>query len=175
MNSKQALIIVDAQVNMFTGKFALFQGERVLAVLSSLIHRARAKAVPVIFIRNNGTAGDPDLPGSPGWQIHPALAPLAGEAVIDKSGPDAFDGTNLAHQLEKQQVRQLVIAGMQTEMCVDASIRRAVTLGYQVNLVADGHTTFDFDDLNAADEIDRVNREIGRIAQVKKAADIAFE
>ena len=91
MNSKQALIIVDAQVNMFAGKFSLFEGERMLAVLASLVHRARAKAVPVIFVRNNGAAGDPDLPGSPGWQIHPALAPLAGEAVIDKSGPDAFD------------------------------------------------------------------------------------
>lgn len=169
MNSKLALIIVDAQVNMFAGKFALFQGERVLAVLSSLIHRARAKAVPVIFIRNNGTAGDPDLPGSPGWQIHPSLAPLAGEVVIDKSGPDAFDGTNLAQRLENERVRQLVIAGMQTEMCVETSTRRAVELGYKVILIEDGHSTFDFDDLNAADEIDRVNREIGQIADVKNA------
>jgi nicotinamidase-related amidase len=94
--------------------------------------------------------------------------------VIDKQGPDAFHNTDLEKVLKERGINQLVIAGMQSEMCIETSVRRAVKLGYEVTLVANGHSTFDFEDMSAVDEIKRVNEEIGKIAKVEKADRIVF-
>ena len=174
MNSLQALVIVDAQVNMFDEKFSVFDGDRIINVLANLIDKARAEDVPVIYVRNNGDEGEPDEPGTLGWEIHPSITPQSDDIVIDKQGPDAFDKTNLEKILKKQRISNLVIAGMQTEMCVASSSRRAVDLGYKVILVEDGHSTFNFDDLNAEEEISRVNREMRAMAEVKTADRIVF-
>lgn len=174
MESRQALLIVDAQVNMFDEEFPIFESNRIINVLSNLIAKAHTKAVPVIYVRNNGDEGEPDEPGTPGWEIHPAITPQADDVVIDKQGPDAFDKTDLALILEKQNIGNLIIAGMQTEMCIASSARRAVELGYDVILVENGHSTFNFEDLNAAKEIRRVNREMSAIAKVESADSITF-
>ncbi|MAT41396.1 MAG: cysteine hydrolase [Anaerolineaceae bacterium] len=174
MNPRQVLIIIDAQVNMFDENFSIFDSDRIINVLSSLIDKAHEKNVPVIYVRNNGDDGEPDQPGTPGWEIHPSIKPQVDDIVIDKQGPDAFHNTDLAKVLKKQGITDLVIAGMQTEMCVETSSRRAVELGYDVILVEDGHSTFNFDDLNAENEISRVNREIKAIAKIVKADNIEF-
>jgi len=174
MNPSEALLIVDAQVNMFDEEFSIYKADSMIKVLSSLIEKARAKAVPVIYLRNNGGEGEPDEMGTPGWEIHLAIMPAAEEIVIDKQGPDAFENTKLKGHLEELGIKQLVIAGMQTEMCVEATTRRAVELGFDVNLVEDGHSTFDFDDIKAVDEIARVNNELSEIARVVNAEIIAF-
>ena len=174
MTSQQALVIVDAQVNMFDEEFSIFDADRIISVLSNLIDKARAKDIPVIYVRNNGGEGEPDELGTPGWEIHPSITPQSNDVVIDKQGPDAFDNTNLEKTLKEQGIDNLVIAGMQTEMCVESSSRRAVELGYKVVLVEDGHSTFNFDDFNAEDEISRVNSEMRAIAEVKTADSIAF-
>src|SRR5262249_26369831 len=69
--------------------------------------------------------------------------PLAGEVVIGKTASDAFDGTSLEAELHRRGVKRLVVVGMQTEFCVDTTCRRALSLGFDVTLVADGHTTRD--------------------------------
>ena len=130
-----ALILIDAQANMFAPD-PVYDGKAVLARLKELAGRARAAGVPVIFIRNNGGPDDPDAPHSPGWAIHPALAPAAGEAIIDKHTPDAYYQTGLAGVLAERGIRRLVLAGMQTEYCIDTTTRHARSLGYEVVLAA---------------------------------------
>lgn len=174
MNAKQALLIVDAQVNMFDESFSIFKANEIINTLRSLILRAREKSIPVIYVRNNGGEGEPDQPGTPGWEIHPSFAPNEKEIVIDKQGADAFHETELEKELGKQGIKQLVFAGMQTEMCITTSVRRAIEMGYEVILVSDGHSTFDFDDMSAIDAINTLNNEIGSIAKVENAHSIEF-
>ena len=170
----KALLILDVQANMFAPAFHIADGERILTVIGSLVDRARTDSAPVIYVRNDGGPGEPDERGTPGWEIHPQIAPLSSDIVLDKSGPDAFEGTGLRQKLDAHGVDSLVIVGMQTELCVDTTCRRAVQLGYEVTLVEDGHTTFDWDEIRAADAICKHNKELSAIAYVRPASQISF-
>ncbi|MBN2005914.1 MAG: cysteine hydrolase [Anaerolineae bacterium] len=174
MTGETALLLIDAQVNMFEEECSVFDGERLLKALVSLIVRAHAACIPVIYVQNNGGEGDPDMPGLPGWQIHSALSPRFDELVIQKRTPDAFHETNLQSALESRQIRRLIIAGMQTEMCIDATCRRAHMLGYDVTLVKDAHSTFDDGDLMASQTIDQYNEALRAVIRVENASDIQF-
>ncbi|MBT3337329.1 MAG: cysteine hydrolase [Anaerolineae bacterium] len=142
---KTALLVVDAQANMFDEEFCVYNADEIAKNIRYLIETARKAKVPIVFVRNNGGANDPDQPNTPGWKIHAPFAPLAGEKIVDKTGADAFNGTDLQAFLSAQEIEYLIVAGMQSEVCITSSGERAVALGYQVTLVEDAHTTFDFD------------------------------
>jgi nicotinamidase-related amidase len=168
-----ALLIIDAQVNMFEPE-PVFRAAEVLAILRDLITRARAAGAPVIFFRNNGGPDDPDQPGTPGWAIHPQLKPMADELVIDKFTDDAFYQTSLSGELAERGIRNLVIAGMQTEYCIDANCRRAFSLDYKVTLVEDAHSTYS-GRLPAEQIVAHHNDVMAAYADVRPAAEITFE
>jgi len=159
---------------MFDESFHIHQADKIIATLSKLIEKARSSEALIIFVRNNGPAGEPDETGTPGWEIHPSFTPKDDEIVIDKHTPDAFHETELKVKLDKLEVSHLIVAGMQSEMCVDTTVRKAVELGYELTLVRDGHSTFDFEDASAVDTIKRVNKEISEIARVVNSVDIEF-
>ena len=82
-------------------------------------------------------------PGAEGWAIHPRLAPQPGDLVVQKTASDSFMDTTLRTDLDRLGVKRLVVMGMQTEFCVDATCRAALSHGFEVVLAADGHTTGD--------------------------------
>lgn len=168
-----ALLVIDAQMNMFDPE-PIYRAEEVLSALKDLSHRARAAGSPVIFIRNNGGPGDPDEPGTPGWAIHPQLAPLPAEMIIDKHTPDSFYQTKLAGTLAAEGIRRLVIAGMQTEYCIDTTCRRAFSLEYEVVLASDAHSTYT-GTLPAEQIVAHHNATLTAFAQVLPSTDIVFE
>lgn len=153
-----ALLVIDLQRGMFTQAQAPHEGEAVLARVADLLRRARGARVPVLHVRHDGGAGDPLERGTAGWEIHPAVAPRADEPVIDKDRPSAFAGTDLHARLAALRVDRLVVAGMQTEFCIDTNCRVARELGYAVVLVADGHTTFATPSLTAAQVVEHHTR-----------------
>jgi hypothetical protein len=81
--------------------------------------------------------------GSEAWEVHPKVAPRPGDLLVRKTACDAFHETALSAELAARGARHLVIAGCKTEACIETTCRRAVTLGYAVTLVADGHSTTD--------------------------------
>jgi len=173
--SNSALILLDAQVNMLTGTSAVFQADEFLSRFKTLTDQARIRRVPVIFIMHDGGPGAPDEPGTPGWYLHPELGIVSGDIVLSKHTPDAFMGTQLYEILEENEITHLVIAGIQTELCVLASCRRANDLGYQVTLVSDAHTTFDFSGEPSAEEkISRVNSELEQVVTLAPYKTINF-
>ena len=174
MSPETALLIVDTQVNMFDEEMSVFQGDRILTTINAVAVLARAQGALVIYLRNDGGAGEPDERGTPGWEIHPSIAPHSNDVVIDKKSPDGFLGTELEKELEQRGVKKLVIAGMQTEYCIDVTSRRASQLGYEVIVVEDGHTTFDFEEMTATEAIAKYNTELAHILTVAKVADIEF-
>ena len=149
MSINTALLVIDVQVGLIAGDNPVYQADAVLARIADLIERARAAGTPVVYVQDKDVGGV----GTPEWQIHPAVAPSAGELGVRQAWGDSFYETELHAELQRRSIAQLVIAGMKTNFCVDATSRRAVALGYDVTLAADAHTTTDNRVLSAAQTI----------------------
>ena len=149
MSQSTALLVIDVQVGLFTEPNPVYHGAAVVARIQTLIDRARQAGLPVVFIQDNDV-GPLD---SPAWQVHPALESLPNDLFIRKPYGDAFYQTNLHTTLAARDIHHLVITGCKTDMCVDVTSRRAVSLGYDVTLIGDGHTTTDNQFLTAAQSI----------------------
>src|SRR5687768_6130055 len=126
MSNKTALQVIDVQQGMFDEAYTLYRSDELLETLQQLLDRAHAAHMPVIYIQHCGTEeGHPLAPTAPGWPIHHAIAPRSDEIVITKQHPDSFQDTSLQSQLEALGVKELIVAGLQTEFCVDTTCRRA--------------------------------------------------
>lgn len=174
MTTKSALLVIDVQVAMFDESDPVHEGETLLTTIGGLITRARAAGAPVVFIRHGEGPGTPLAYGTPGWQVHPALRPLPGDVLIDKRTPDSFHETTLQDELAARGVRRLVLTGIQTEMCVDTTCRRAFSLGYDVTLARDAHSTWKSPHLSAQQIIDHHNGVLRWFATVLDAKEITF-
>jgi nicotinamidase-related amidase len=175
MSNDTALLVIDVQNGMFADDDPVYQGAELLATIGDLLAKARAADAAVIYVQHNGGPGHPLEPGSAGWPIHPAIAPAAGEPVIGKTTPDSFHETRLQAELEARGVVKLVVAGIQTEICVDTTCRRAASLGYQTTLVRDAHSTWDSRTLSAVQIIAHHNDTLdGWFVTPKPASEIAF-
>lgn len=139
--SQTALIVIDAQVGIIEGPSIgpIFKKEQVLEVMKHLIERARELEIPVIYIQDLDVGkNDPEQ-----HNIHSSLLPLPGETIIKKKATNAFFSTGLQSKLNELDVEHLVVIGGKTEYCVDTTSRAATTLGFDVTLVEDGHSTTD--------------------------------
>ena len=109
------------------------------------------------------------------------MAPASGETVLNKEASDSLFQTFLQQELKQLGVSEIVVAGCMTQYCVDTTCRRAVTLGFDVILVADAHTTADEGGLSAQQIIKHHNTLLdgfaagGHEISVKKAAEIKFD
>jgi nicotinamidase-related amidase len=177
MKTQTALLIIDVQTAMFTYETAkLFNEQQVLDNLIQLIEKARSSQTPVIFIQHTSfNPTDEFYKGSPTWGIYSKIAPQADELVIEKTTWDAFYQTRLEDELQKLNIRALVIAGMQTEFCLDTTCRSAFSKGYANVLVEDAHSTFDGKVLTADKIIQHHNQILGgRFAELKKTNEFEF-
>ena len=173
-DEKSALLLIDVQQAMFGPDEICHQPESVIETAADLLHRARGENVPVFHVQHCEDGGS-FTPKSASWQIHPAVAPGPDEAVIEKWAASAFYRTDLDAQLRAQGITRLVIAGLQTEFCIDTACRVAQSLGYRVTLVGDGHSTFDAPALTAEQIITHHNRVLsGILAEVVPARDVRF-
>ena len=170
-----ALLVIDLQQGMFIDAIQPYRGEEVLHCAASLLSRARTAELPIFHIQHDGGDGDILAKGSAGWPHHPAVAPEARETVIEKHHSSAFHGTDLHARLTAVGADRLVVAGMQTEYCVDSACRAATALGYRVVLAADGHTTFDSSVLPAERIVAHHNKTLGGVfVELLPAAEIQF-
>lgn len=136
------LLVIDMQEGLLEG-----DPKRDLAGVVERINRpgrrVRERGGAVVFVQHAGPAGDDFEPGSPGWKLLSALEVGPGDRVVAKALNDAFFETSLRANLMALGVDRLLIAGWATDFCVDATVRSAVALGFQVVIVADGHTLSD--------------------------------
>ena len=154
MSTETALVVIDVQKGIMQ---EAYQRDEILGRIDSLLTRARASGIPVIYVQHDESKGYELEVGTDAWQIHPAIAPQNGEPVVNKRASDAFYNTRLKQELDRRGIRHLIVAGAQTEYCVDTTVRRATTCGYDVTLVGDAHTTYDRDLLSAPQIIAHTN------------------
>ena len=109
----------------------------------------RDRGQPTLRIGDVGPMGRVLVIGEPGHGIVPALAPIAGELVVDKPGKGAFYATPLGPALQQRGIRQLVFMGVTTEVCVQTTMREANDRGYDGLLVEDGTESY-FPEFKAA-------------------------
>jgi nicotinamidase-related amidase len=176
MAGDTALLVIDMQVGNVANAY---QKDAIVARLADLVAEARAAGTPIVFVQHEDDW--PTMrPGGPDWQFLPDLTPAEGELVIHKRASDAFYETPLREELAARGIRRLVVTGVQTELCVDATCRRAASEGFDVTLVADGHTTEDGAALPAAQIIAHHNLALRQLAHpdhpiaVRPRAEITF-
>ena len=176
MRDDTALIIVDVQEGMFRIQPRIHRGAELLDTVRELLERARAAGVAVFHVQHDGREPEHPLhPGGPGWPIHHAAAPRSGEPVIRKKHADSFQDTSLQAELTARGIRRLIVAGIQTDYCVDTTCRRAFSLGYDVTLVADGHSTWDDRSCSAEQIVAHHNEVLGNgFVRVLAAREIEF-
>lgn len=151
--------------------------DAVASRLGALKTQAEAAGIPVILVQH----ADQDLiPGTAGWDLRGEIAPRGGNIVIQKTSCDSFFETGLHDQLRALSADHLVIGGCQTQYCVDTAVRRAVSLGFDVTLIGDGHTTVDWGALGFEQIIAHHNATLDGFSagshgvRVRSAADIRF-
>lgn len=135
----RALLLIDVQQDYFPGgALPLVGPDEAARAAARVLAAFREAGEPVFHVRHAAGAADGFLVrGTPGAEIHPSVAPAEDEEVVTKGSPNAFLDTDLDARLRHDNVRELVVAGMMTSMCVDASARTASDLGYDVTVVAD--------------------------------------
>jgi nicotinamidase-related amidase len=172
--SRTCLLVLDLQAGFFELPRPLFRGEELIETVRGLLREARSSGCRIVYVQHSGSHHGPLATGSHGWHIHPAVAPEAGECVLQKTHCDAFGGTGLEQHLRDAGVERVVVCGLVTEGCVDTTIRRAFGLGFRVEVVSDGHSTTDSGIL-PADQIVRHHNDVFKIfAEVTKASNIRF-
>jgi nicotinamidase-related amidase len=180
VNKNKALLVIDVQAGLIDGPKRAFKGAETVAQIKSLIDKARASGAPVIYVQHDGAENHPLKVGSPWWQIHPDIAPAEGETVVHKRASDSFYETSLQAELDAMGIEKLVVVGCMTDYCVDTTSRRAISLGYDVDLVTDGHTTWDSDVLTAAQIIAHHNNTLNgfrndeHLIELKAASEVEF-
>lgn len=154
----QALVIVDIQNDYFPGGANPLAGPEAAADQARLLLQShRMRGLDVIHIQHVWDAPDAVfmVPGTPGVEINERVAPAAGEQVFAKAHPNAFLDTPLEDHLRERGITDLVVCGMMTSMCVDATVRAAADLGFATTVAHDACATmalsFEGHDVPAAD------------------------
>ncbi len=182
-----ALLIIDVQQAIVSGLAAPERQPALDAALNDVVARlrylqaqARAAQAPVVMVQHDGPESHRLALGSAGWALRTEIAPCLGDVVVHKTECDSFFETDLFDRLTERRVTHLIIGGCMTQYCIDTTVRRAVSLGFEVTLVADGHTTADTPDLSFSQIVAHHNRTLNgfgadshRVNAVA-AADIAF-
>lgn len=175
MSDASALLVIDMQAGLLHGPQEPHDKAGLLANVSHLIVAARSQQVPVFFAQHTGPAGSPIAADSMVWQLAAELPRAQTDRCFNKARPSCFAGTPLLAWLQASDVKRLVIAGMKTEYCVDATCRAAADLGFDVVLVSDAHSTPDSGVLTAAQIIAHHNATLaGPFVRLVNTADVRF-
>jgi nicotinamidase-related amidase len=160
MTTNAALVMIDIQHDYWRPPRE--PREKFLTTAAALLDFGRERGLTVIHVQHASRKPNSETfrPGTPGFEIHPAVAPLPDEVRVVKHTPGAFFDTDLDAKLRAAAADEVVICGMQTQKCCDTTTREASARGYRPLFVTDAVETFDL----VAPSGDRVDRdEVSRV------------
>lgn len=127
---KTALLIVDVQTDIVENQ--PYRIQELLHRINLLKAHFKKNCGEIIFVRHDDGAGSSLEKGTPGWQICQDIAPTKGEKIFDKNYNSAFRRTGLREYLGQRGIDTLVLTGLQTEYCIDATCKVAFEYGFNV-------------------------------------------
>lgn len=136
----RALLLIDIQRDYFAGgAYPLVGSDAAAQAAATVLAGFRERGEPIIHVQHVWDAPDAAFfrPRTAGVEHDRRVTPAGGEPVIVKEHPNAFLGTQLEQRLRAHGIDELVVAGMMTSMCVDASVRAAADLGFELAVVGD--------------------------------------
>jgi nicotinamidase-related amidase len=142
MNS--ALILIDIQQDYFPhGRMELLGAVRASESAAKLLNHFRKTGRPVVHVQHISTRKEATyfIPGTDGINFHNNVAPLDNEFTVVKHYPNSFRDTNLQDYLDSRGIKELVICGMMSHMCIDATVRAAFDRGYSCVVAHDACAT----------------------------------
>lgn len=145
---RSALLLIDLQTGIFSGRGGADQAgadrrlEDLCQRLSGVARRWLSQDRILILVQHSGPPDHRLAVGGSGWALRPEIG-FPEAVVVPKTECDAFHSTPLSELLTALKVDTLVIGGCMTEYCIDTTCRSAVSRGYDVRLLEDGHATVD--------------------------------
>jgi nicotinamidase-related amidase len=133
------LLIVDTQ-KLITNN-SLYCFDLFVSNVKALIQKAREKDIEIIYIRHDDGAGNELTKGTEGFEIYDDFKPINGEKIFDKKFNSAFKETGLLEYLISKKETQLIITGLQTDYCIDATVKCGFEHGFQIIVPEHGNTT----------------------------------
>ena len=135
------LIVIDMQKALLDDELYNLNG--LLENISKLIETARENRVEVIYVQHDAGEGSGFSVGDEAFEIADEVAPQAGEKVFVKRASSSFTNREFAAYLEKEEGDTLLIVGLQTNFCIDATVKSAFERGYDVFIPEGTNSTFD--------------------------------
>ncbi|ERI94940.1 isochorismatase family protein [Clostridiales bacterium oral taxon 876 str. F0540] len=145
--SNVALLVVDVQNALI--KAHPYNEQIVIENIKKLILEARNNNKEVIYVRHDDGKGTDLEKETDGWQIYDAIAPESNDAIFEKQYNSAFLKTGLKDYLDSKNIDNIILTGLQTEYCIDATCKSAFENGYKVIIPEQTNTTFDNEYLSA--------------------------
>ena len=177
---RQAVLIIDFQQDLVEGtaeESGVHAKDAVSQVINQVVQEACDQNHAVVFIRDLDVADG----NGPGFVVHTSIHVPAEAVTFDKAATNSFHGTPLLSHLKERQIGHVVILGCKTEHCIDTAVRSATVNGFDVTLVADGHTTNGSDVLSAEQMIAHHNQvlhghyNVEHFALVRPSSEKLFE
>ncbi len=141
-----ALILVDIQNDYFPkGRKELYETNKAAVNARKILDLFRSEHLPVFFIQHISLGPDASFfsPGTVGITIHETVKPYEDEPVIVKHFPNSFRETSLLENLRSADIENVVICGMMSHMCIDATTRAAADYGFNCTVIEDACTSPD--------------------------------
>lgn len=135
------LLLVDAQKEITNER--LYKFHEFVSTVKLLIEAARENGVEVIFVRHDDGAGTPMTRGADGFELYEEFAPEGDEKIFDKRVNSPFKDTGLAEYLSSKNETEIIVAGLQTDYCIDAAVKCGFERGYKIIVPRYANTTFD--------------------------------
>ncbi|AGX43464.1 cysteine hydrolase family protein [Clostridium saccharobutylicum] len=133
------LLVIDTQ-NLITNE-KLYKFDTFVSNVKEIINKARKNNIEVIYVRHDDGEGSELTKGTDGFEIYEEFQPINGEKIFDKNVNSAFKGTGLLEYLRKKDEKEIIIVGLQTDYCFDATIKCGFEHGFHMIVPAYSNTT----------------------------------
>jgi nicotinamidase-related amidase len=145
--ANSTVLIIDAQQEYIaSGRVPLDGVEAALDRIAALLEAARSQGRPIVHVAHRGKPGGLFDPETKAFAFADKVAPRKGEAVVTKTLPDSFVGSELDAALKKAGPTNLIVGGFMTHMCVSSTVRTSIGLGYAPTVIANACATRDLPD-----------------------------
>jgi len=137
-------MLIDIQNDYFpNGNMELHNSNEACENAASILNVCRDNDMHIIHVQHLSLREDAGffVPNTAGADIHPSVSPQMNEKLIQKHSPNSFLSTDLDEYLKENNINELIICGMMSHMCIDATVRAAKDKGYAVKLIHDACAT----------------------------------